>query len=139
MTEIPDPYDIVEQYWPYDGPHNDETVLSALKMAGMLIRYANNATQYKHSLSWASSVYRAVGSLHGAVTSLDQLTSQLVTALERQAKDPTLYDDRRQDAYPARDTALAAASLLVQSGGPIADLARVLDSVAEPLSHLGND
>lgn len=139
MTETPDPYDIVEQYWPYDGPHSDETVVSALQMAGLLIRYANNATQYKSSLPWVATVYRAVGQLHGAVSGLDQLTSQLVTALENHADDPTLYDDRREAEHPAREVALTAAALLERSVEPIADLAKILGQAAQPLSHLGNN
>lgn len=128
--------DIVEEHWPYDGPHTDDKVVDALSAAVQLIRYANNATQRR--MQYAASVYSATSMVHSLVASLEQLLDQLAEMTERMADDPDLYDDRYSDAYPPRDVALAAAALLVNTGRPREDLQDALGRATTVLVHLGH-
>lgn len=90
----PDPYMIVEEFWPYDGPHRNADAASLL--VARLVRYMNNATQPGYSgVPNAPTLGRIVGNLSATAYALDQLTDQLAIAADRLADDPTLYDDQR--------------------------------------------
>ena len=90
----PDPYEIVEEFWPYDGPHRNADAAAVL--VARLVRYMNNATQPGYSgIPNAPTLGRIVGSLAATAYALDQLSDQLAWAADRFADDPTLYDDQR--------------------------------------------
>src|SRR5487761_1075529 len=101
----------VDQHWPFDGPHDAETVVSAATAVTMLVRYLCNATGPGNSvvtLEWAHTTNRITGHLSRATYGFDQLLTQLADGLERHATDPELevYDDRRD--RPGADTAREA-------------------------------
>lgn len=89
----PDPYDIVEEFWPYDGPH--EHVEAASVLVARLVRYLNNATQPGYpGVSSAPGLGRIVGNLSATAYALDQLLDQLAQHAVSFADDPSLYDDQ---------------------------------------------
>lgn len=130
----------VERYFPYDGPHSRDSVADAVYGAAALIRYVNNATgpgNGKRTLGWAATVYRVVGGVHAVVANLDQLLGQLVDAMQRQASDPSLYDDRRDRS--AAETAREVARRLDDARQRSHSVVAALETVRESSSHLGND
>lgn len=54
----PDVSEIVERFWPSDGPYSDEHTGSAVLMRGRIGRYLNNATQKRDGLPYAAVVGR---------------------------------------------------------------------------------
>lgn len=132
--------DALEYYFPYDGPHSRDSVTDAATGAAALIRYMNNATgpgNGKRTLDWAATVYQVAGGVHALVANLDQLLSQLADAMQRQASNPTLYDDRRD--RPAAETAREVAQRLDDARQRSHALAAELETVREAAGHLGND
>lgn len=130
--------DIVEEHWPYDGPHTDDKVIDALSAAVELIRYANNATQRR--MEYAASVYSAAAMTRSVVASLEQLLTQLGGMLRQMTDDPNLYDDRYSDEHPARETATEGALLLDSAAGlPRYDLEMALGRATKVLVHLGHN
>lgn len=106
----PDPYEIVERFWPYDGPYSDEHTTAAAVLIGRLGRYLNNATQKRDGLPYAAVVGRVVENVRGAVAGYEQLLGQLARFLDQEAEhNPSLYDDRgdRPGAFTARETSAA--------------------------------
>jgi hypothetical protein len=135
------PYEVVEAAWPYDGPHDDETVSSAATAISRLVRYLNNATQHRnarHTLAWAATTDRITGSLHETTALLPQLLTQLAAAMRAQCDNPGLYDDRH-DGRDAAVTASTAAGLLEYAADAAHDLAGQLASVRRHTTHLGNN
>ncbi len=135
--ELPD---AIEECVPYDGPHSPDTVADAARGLAALVRYLNNATgpgTGRTTLAWAPTVYRVLSGLGPAVHGLDQLLEQLAAAMTRQAKDPTVYDDRRD--RPGADTAHALATQLSELRGAASGLARGVDQAWELSAHLGHD
>ncbi|MGH3614102.1 MAG: hypothetical protein ACRDRK_16220 [Pseudonocardia sp.] len=136
--ERPDPYEIVERYWPYDGPYSDERTNAAALMIGRLGRYLNNATQKRDGLPYAAVVGRVLTDLAGVVIGYEQLLDQLAWFLEREAEgNPLLYDDRRDrpGAQTARETAVA----LDDARGAVRALYVALSEPAQLAYHLGSD
>ncbi|TCO57190.1 hypothetical protein [Actinocrispum wychmicini] len=136
--------DVVDHHWPYDGPHNDDQTTQAAAAISRLVRYLNNATGPGHSdsaLPYAAIGYRVISNLTNAVHGLRQLLPQLAEFLERQAADPTLYDDRRggPNAMPADDTASAAAYSLRSAMRHVSELASDLNLARSHAVHLGNE
>jgi hypothetical protein len=132
--------DSIEQYLPYDGPHSADTVADAAYGLSALVRYLNNATGPRNgrtTLAWAATNDRVLGGVNAAVYGLDQLLEQLAAAMERQAQDPTLYDDRRD--RPGAHTAQAVATELREAKPLVWELARAIDQARELSYHLGND
>lgn len=136
MSEI-DPYGIVEQHWPYDGPYSDEHTSAAATALGRLVRYLNNATQDRAGLPYAATTHRVLSATDAAVYGLAQLARQLRNFTERQADDPTLYDDRRD--RPGAQTALELAEALNELLPAVAVLAHRLGRASHIASHLGNE
>lgn len=133
----PDPYEIVERFWPYDGPYSDERTTAAAVMIGRLGRYLNNATQKRNGLPYAAVVGRVLGDLAGTVAGYEQLLDQLAWFLEREAEgNPTLYDDRRDrpGAQTARETAVA----LDDARGAVRALYLALSEPGQLAHHLGS-
>lgn len=131
--------DLIEEHWPYDGPHSDDKIVDALSAAVQLVRYANNASQRR--LRYAASVYSAASMTHSLVAGLEQLLTQLAASLRQMAADdPDLYDDRYSDTHPASETAGLAAELLVDAGTqPVDALVRAIGQATRELVHLGHN
>lgn len=68
----PDPYEVVERFWPYDGPYSDEHTTTAVVMIGRLGRYLNNATRKRDGLPYAAVAGRVLVDLGGAVAGYEQ-------------------------------------------------------------------
>ncbi len=134
----PDPYEIVERYWPYDGPYSDEHTTAAAVMIARLGRYLNNATQKTNGLPDAATVGRVLDDLAGAVIGYEQLLGQLAGFLEREAEhNPSLYDDRRD--RPGAQTARETAVVLDDARGAVRALYLALSAPARMACHLGSD
>lgn len=139
--EKKDFHDVIEEYFPYDGPHTPEKIVEAARGVSALVRYLNNATgpgNDRASLPYAPWAYRLTGAVHGSVDGLDQLLYQLATALDRLSADPTLYDDRR-GSYIGRETAYEAAGHLAAAQRTLAEPRAQLAEAAATTSHLGHD
>lgn len=134
--DLPDFPDVVEQHFPYDGPHTDDTVLDALRGAQSLIRYANNATSRRGVLN-GPSVYRSASAAAAMAHGLVQLLDQLADAARQVAEDPTAYDDRRD--RPASQTAIEVGLHLDVARDKVAAVTRPLDQAAIVASHIGHD
>jgi hypothetical protein len=128
--------EIVEQHFPYDGPHSADTVQDALRGARDPIRYANNATGLPSVLN-GPSLYRSVGATAALVHGLDQLLNQFADAAHRLGDDPTAYDDRHD--RPASTTANDLANHLVTASGAVAALAGPLAAAHTVSSRIGHE
>lgn len=132
--------DAVEAELPYDGPHSEATVVDASSAVSQLVRYMNNATQpgmARRTLPYASSVYRALSGVGGALSSLDQLFRQLSDAITQHAERPGLYDDRRN--RPGEQTAQELVAVLCHARSALAVTADQVADARELSSHLGNE
>lgn len=133
--------DVIDQQWPYDGPHDADTVTSAAEAVSALVHYLANATgpsNQRETLQHTATVHAILEDIAGAVSGLDQLLHQLKSVLRHQADDPTLYDDRRAD-FAAPDTARAAAEWVNSARMRAQDLAGTLDAARDLTAHLGNN
>jgi hypothetical protein len=143
MTETNPIYgdDVVDTYWPYDGPHDDDHTIQAGRAIGRLVRYLNNATGPGHresALPYAPTAYHAISGVAHAVGLLPQLLDQLAGFLDEQADDPTLYDDRHGE-WAANDTAIAAADWLRDAVRHAHALGSSLSNAGRHAGHLGNE
>ena len=133
-----DPYEIVERFWPYDGPYSDERTTTAVVMIGRLGRYLNNATQKRDGLPYAAVVGRVLTELAGALAGYEQLLAQLARFLDREAQcNPSLYDDRRN--RPGAQTARETAAALIEAVDVVRELHAALAEPARLAYHLGSD
>lgn len=129
------PEDLVEQAWPYDGPHDADSVTTAAAAVAELARYLANATWHAHTLPYASTTYRILGCLNSATWRAVQVIEQLRDATARQA--PNLYDDRRDRPGPQTATELVEQLGVVhQLAGQLAEALSKAHGIA---SHLGNE
>lgn len=131
--------DLIAQCLPYDGPHSEDTVRDAAAGVSALVRYLNNATgpgNGTRALRHAATVDAVVADVESAVYGLDQLLRQLESAMDRQAADPSLYDDRHD--RPAGQTADRAEALIEEARRRSALLADALQAVRQHTTHLGN-
>ena len=134
-----DPYEIVERYWPYDGPYSDELTVAAAVMIGRLGRYLNNATQKRDGLPYVATVGRIVSELHGAVAGYEQLLVQFARFVEREADtNSSVYDDRH-DRHGATTAHELAADLRDDVLPALRSVADALDVAARGAYHLGSD
>lgn len=129
--------DVVDRYWPYDGPHTPETVTAAAQALSGLVRYLNNATRRRDTLPDAATVHGVVSELGIVVSRLPQLLAQLEGAADRMAADPSLYDDRRD--RPATRTARELAGELAAAQVSVGPLAVRLAEAANRSARLGNE
>jgi hypothetical protein len=129
----------VEKFFPYDGPHSPDRVVDAAGGVSALVRYLNNATSYPATLRWASTIHYVLGGIEASAWGHEQLLRQLAAALERQAANPTLYDDRRRDDLAAAAVARTAAGRISKARESARILAADLDAVRELTVHLGNE
>jgi hypothetical protein len=127
---------IVEANWPFDGPHDEDTIASAATAVDQLVRYMANAT-YRLPES-GQGLWRIVSGLREAVSKLDQVLRYLSERAEGVvADDPILYDDRRD--RPGADTAAEVAILLRLAREGLAEACKTLSQASAVASHLGND
>lgn len=131
----PDAYEIVEEFWPYDGPYGTWRTAAAATMIAQTVRYLNNATQKQSAMPHAATAGQVLSGVSAAVFGLQQLTQQLAAFAERKADDPTLYDDRHDRAGAV--TALDLAAELQELQPVLADLAGRLQRASGIASHLG--
>ena len=134
-----DPYELVEQHWPYDGPYSDELTAAAALMIVRLGRYLNNATQKRDGLPYVAAVGRLLAELHAAVAGYEQLLTQLARFVDHQADtNPSVYDDRRDrpGAATARDVGTDLRDDVLPALRSVAD---ALDVAARGAYHLGSD
>jgi hypothetical protein len=133
-----DAYELVEQHWPYDGPHDDESLPSAAAAVERLTRYLANATRAPR-LTWPGpSAYRTVSNLRGAMVHLDQVLEQLsLYASGPMAQSASLYDDRHD--RPGADTALDVAVALECARDELRNAVEHLGRASRAGVHLGND
>lgn len=132
--------DVVQQHWPYDGPHSPDTVAAATEALPALVRYLANATGPGNSattLPYAPQTYRLLGELTDTVDRLDQLLDQLGQATDRHTNDPTLYDDRRDRS--ARSTTGGVRHHLEQAREAAAHLRGQLSAARSHAAHLGHN
>lgn len=131
-----DAYEIVEQRWPFDGPHSDDTVHSAAMAARQLVRYMANATY--RPVGSGPALWRIVSALREAVVGLEQVLRQLAeSASGAVADDASLFDDRHD--RPGADTASEVAILLRHARGTLMETATALSLASAAASHLGHD
>lgn len=133
-----DPYELVERFWPYDGPYSDDLTGAAALMITRLGRYLNNATQKTNGLPYVAVTGRVLVELHSAVAGYEQLLAQLARYLTRQAEsDPSVYDDRHD--RPGAATALNTAYDIALAIEAVAVLSGLLATAAQGASHLGSE
>lgn len=133
--------EVVEDHFPYDGPHTPETVVNAARGISALVRYLNNATgpgNGAESLRYGPTAWRLLGSLNTTTTELDQLLEQLADALNQRADDPTMYDDRGS-SYPAADTARDAASRISEARRALSGPQQQIAAAWAESGHLGHN
>jgi hypothetical protein len=131
---------MIESELPYDGPHDPDTVCEAAQGVAVLLRYLNNATgpwNAPRTLQHAPTVDVIVGEIDAVARGLHRLLTQLADALNRQADDPTMYDDRRD--RPASSTADDAAFHIRAAWQTAGDLAVDLNTARGMTVHLGHD
>lgn len=141
MLDEQDFTDVIEEHFPFDGPHTPEKVRDAASGLSQLVRYLNNATgpgNGTNSLPYAPHAYRLLGSVHSTVDGLDQLLDQVAGALNRHAGDSTLYDDRGGDS-DGGTTAQDAVEVLDEARRTLALSRTHLDEAWGLSSHLGHD
>jgi len=144
MDELTHGDEVIEQYWPYDGPHDDHTTQQAAVAMAHLARYLANATGPGHrqdALPYAAVGNAVVGNLASMTGRLTEVLMQLAGFFGAQASDPTLYDDRRRGPKPqhAPTVANTAAAYLVDARSAAAELLHLLKTTQSNSVHLGND
>lgn len=149
MTQTPnhlDGADLVDQTWPYDGPHSPERSAEAAAAISALVRYLNNATSSLdlNGLGLAPQVYRTVCELTDSTDRLVQLLHQLAGWAQTTHTDSTLrHDQHRADAdrgaAAAHQAADTAAGALSEAGLQTYHVAESLSRARAELAHLCHD
>lgn len=132
-----DAFDIVERFFPYDGPYSPERTGEAATLVERLVRYLNNATTKSDALEHAGDIGHVISGLAAADHGRDQLHRQLAERLHRIAQDPLLYDDRRD--RPGVTTVGVASNHLFAATVGVRGAARGMSAASDALSHLGHD
>lgn len=129
----------INQRWPYDGPHSEDTVLEAARAIHELVEYLNNATfgGTKKTLRYSPQVARILGSLGSGLSGLDQLLEQLMVAETRIGKDPKAHDERRD--RPASQSANEAVEHIGQARKLLAQTSSALLSASTAAFRIGHD
>ena len=136
--------DVLDDHFNVDGPHSRERAIEAARAEVVLARFLNHATlpgsRAERTLEWASTIDSLVGNLAATAYSQDQLLGQLALQLQRLGReDPTLYDERRDEAHPATETAISAAGVLIRAASLARQLGEVLNEAQGYTFRLGND
>lgn len=140
----PDGADVVQQHWPYDGPHSPERLADALDALSALVRYANNATTTPDGLGYAPQVYTALGGFTEAMQRVPQLTGQLSSWAYRTVSDVTVrHDLHRGDSdrgeHAGQQTAGTAYEYLREASIQAEMLGDTLAKARSELAHLCHD
>lgn len=132
----PDPYELVGEHFPLDGPYSPDMLAAALGAASGLVRYSNHATLSAKSGALPSPAdgYSAVGALSGLVGGLPQLLEQLSAWASGLADDLGLRP--REDRAAARVTADDAAHSLHLATVAARALYEEIGRAQQKLSHL---
>lgn len=130
----PDAHEIVEEFWPYDGPHTPERVTAAAAAIAGLARYLANATQRRDALD-APDLSAVIGHLAAAAPSLAQVLRQFDRIAAVLADDPALYDD---DGSDARATAFELGDACRDAALAAGHLGEDLDAVHQLAARLGH-
>lgn len=130
----PSAYEILEEFWPYDGPHSSHSMASAATAIAGLVRYLNNSTQY--GVANAPTLWRIVAQVSTAADRFDQLLEQLERAARTLADDPTLRDAGRGE--PPRAVALDLAEQMLTARKANRPLMHALDQASATSSRLGH-
>jgi len=147
MTHTPerlDGDDVVNEHWPYDGPHSPDSVREATVALSALVRYCKNATTHSDGLGYAPQVYTTLGGLTETAERLPQLMSQLFRWAKLTETDATVrHDQHRADAdrgaAAGQHAASEAAELLHSASLQVGALADTLSRVRAELAHLCHD
>lgn len=135
-----DTRDLIEDHFPFDGPHTPDSVAAAASCVDDLTRYLANATwPYKQVTKRAPRLRPVVAQLSNGLGHLPQVFQQIAAALDNIADDPSLFDDRRSAAFPGADTARAAADELRLAAQQTELLRSRLSAAGSHLWHLGHD
>lgn len=131
-------HDLVQQCWPYDGPHDEETITSAAEATDELVRYLNNASLWHLP---APTLYETLGSLTEALGRMRRLVQLYARTAEGYSDDPTLRHDADCHAVTGRAAveAVAAAENLWLAVAPLVEAAEALNTAHQELSHLYHD
>jgi hypothetical protein len=133
-----DAYEVVDQRWPFDGPHSEESVTEAATAVARLVRYLNNATwPGKKHVASGPAMYRVLSNLNSTTYGLRQLLEQLRDTAATLAGDGSMYDDRRD--RPAKGTAVEAASHLDSALQSLDPLIRAVERATSLTCHLGHE
>jgi hypothetical protein len=143
----PEPVDateLVDRYWPVDGPHTEDRLASAAEATARLARYLAHATTPGHidqGLPHAPAGEVVVGQLRQAAASHTQVYRQLAGWADNLAEDPTLrHDQVRDDAGRSAQAAIGEAGKAAFALGHAAAGNRELEwdlvHAQSPLSHL---
>lgn len=137
---LPDPEELVDQYWPRYGPYSPQRLETALDAAAELLRYAAYATEAGASspaLATAPDGYQALGALGNAVYRLHDLARRLAAAAGALSHDPSLrHDQHRTQPDRAAAAAHAAAEDLSQAAVLAHELGRIVGRAHNQLVHL---
>lgn len=130
--------DVVDQHWPFDGPHSAKRTTDALDAVARLVRYLDNATSSPDGLGSAQETYNALGGLSDTAGRLPQLLQQLSAWANELATDTSLGHDafKAEGSKPAAETATRAATQLDEAVGHTNRLYESLNGAREHLSHL---
>ena len=132
---------LIGTFWHRDGPHDAESIKTAALGVDELLHYLARATApwEGNTLPNASDLYRVVGELRSGLGRLEQVLDQLFDRAGKLAEDPSLYDDRRSEVYPAGMTALAMQRALDTARAALVPLQTGLSDAHRAAGHLGHD
>jgi len=140
MTAVADAEDLIEREWPFDGPHDSETVVSAAHALAALVRYLDNATQPRlapTTLPYGPTVRRVLFGVSHALGGMDQLFTQLRERMSTLADDSPMYDDRRD--RPAVQTVDEVVTALDEARCDLLELITRVQVACSAVDHLGHD
>lgn len=127
--------DVVEEWFPYDGPHTGERVTGAAGAVSALVRYLNNATRQPVS---APDMHDLLSGLHIATAGMDQLYRQLAEQAAAHAEDPSLRHDEG-DRELSQTTAQQAAVTLRLLPAELRVLSASINEARRHYGHLYHD
>lgn len=136
MSDI-DGTQVIDEYWPFDGPHDGDTVSEAAQAMARLGRYINNATRGS-VLQSPRDLRVTVGSIATVLHQLPQLLDQVAARLERAAARTEFYDDHdSRDVDLGQTTTREAARRLRAALQPVSVAARAIDAAHAEVYRLG--
>lgn len=137
----------IDAVWPYDGPHDRDSLIAAARALHQLVRYLNNGTQ--HRPEFAATTYFLLTGVESALVSTHQLFQQLSRHLDEQADTTHGHRDYPLpgDLYTVEDrdnpdaavrAASSAANHMTAARRHLADVTDELGKAVLALGSLGN-